>query len=86
MDEIEIVVVRDPDAGTGVQVFLAGKEVTADKAVTVTVIDPGSGWSREDWNQAREDAVTGASPAAAAALAEGYDGFADSQFISDEEW
>ncbi len=67
---LEMVVVRDPDGGTDVTLFLDG--VVFDD-VTEFVVDAGAGHTFGDWTEARDDAVAVASGAAAALLAASFD-------------
>ncbi|MFD8249722.1 hypothetical protein [Nocardia sp. NPDC059691] len=69
---IELVVFRDPDAGTAVDLYIDGRH---HKQVVEYHIDPGRGTSDDTAEQraAREITLAGASPAAAARLRGLYD-------------
>lgn len=69
---IELVIVRDPDGGTAATMFLDGAELS-DGDISKYLIDAGSGHMYSDWIESRDDAVEGASPAAAALLSASYD-------------
>jgi hypothetical protein len=70
--DVEVVVYRDPDHETTVEVFRGGQPADPE-AVAITIIDPGKGWARVDWHAARQAASHGASPPAAALIRELYD-------------
>ncbi|WP_431958098.1 hypothetical protein [Nocardia lijiangensis] len=65
---IEVIVSRDPDGPTGIQVFLDG----APRTVTEYHVDAGAGWTWTDWTRARDHDLAIASPAARTALREAY--------------
>ena len=75
-----VVVERHPDSGTEVSTFVDGVAVEA----RVITVDPGAGWSRADWAELRETAVQDAgSEAARLVVADAFDGYDDSWFITD---
>ncbi|MET8774734.1 hypothetical protein ABZV58_06860 [Nocardia sp. NPDC004654] len=65
---IEVVVARDPDGLTEIQVFVDG----SPRSVAEYRVDAGAGWTWTDWTRARDDNLANASPAARAALREVY--------------
>ncbi len=81
----EVVVVRHPDSGTEVLVFEDGREVTHERGVFVTVIDPGLGHELHDWRKARRLALATASPAAAQSITGGFVRYDASEFITTDE-
>lgn len=64
-----MVVYRDPDNGTEVAVFVDGRR---DENVGITVVDPGRGHTRADWDDSAALALEGASPAAVELLTDWY--------------
>lgn len=75
-----LVVVRDPDASTEVGAYTATGERVP---LTEVVVDPGSGWSREDWNAARDEAIASVPAAVRDVVACAYAGQDRSEFISE---
>lgn len=67
---VEVLVVRDCDAGTTVQVAVAGQVVTD---VGELHVDAGSGWDWPDWVEHRDECISGASPAMKPHLREAFD-------------
>ncbi|MGW4740552.1 hypothetical protein [Nocardia xishanensis] len=65
---IEVVVARDPDGPTGIQVFVDGSPRTAAEYH----VDAGAGWTWIEWMRARDHNLVTASSAAHAALREVY--------------
>jgi hypothetical protein len=82
---IEVVVVRHPDAGTNVSVFENGREVTSERGIFITVIDPGRGWSERTWAAARAVDENAASAEAKSVVTRAYDRYADSAFMTADE-
>jgi hypothetical protein len=78
---VEVFHYRDPDASCNVTVYLNGEQVTDLTAVS---IDPGSGHSRQEWNENREhDESSDISPAFREEVMSGYDAADSSEFIRD---
>lgn len=77
---IEVLVVRDPDHSTDVEVYINGKLVAPDAEQHV---DPGAGPSGEDWDQgtARVENDPGLTLAFRAAVVDARNQHADSRFI-----
>lgn len=67
---LEMVLVQDPDGGTETTVFLDGAVL---QGIDEYVVDVGRGHTYSDWIEARDDALEGASPAAAELLRTSYD-------------
>lgn len=76
---IEVIVVRDPDGPTEIQVFVDG----FPRTVTEYHVDPGAGWTWTDWTRARDDNLANASHAARAALRKVYANPPGGEYISD---
>lgn len=53
---IEILVVRDPDSADEITVWRDGYEITEE--CLVAYVDPGAGWSFEDWRESADAQVT----------------------------
>lgn len=64
MPALEVIVVRDPDGPSGIEVFAGGVAVLPAEYV----LDAGAGWQWDDWVEARDANLVSASPAARAAL------------------
>lgn len=84
---VELVIERDPDGGTYVQVFADGIEVNTEEYV----IDAGAGYEWDDWKEVRDNNLAAASsPAVRAALENAYKRPAGWQYIDgkpdDEDW
>ena len=81
---IEILHGRDPDSGCDHTVFVDGERVDH---VTVEDIDPGRGYTREDWDEHTEwvESSTSYSPAFRDAVLAEREEAGDSQYIADEE-
>lgn len=81
--KVEALHVRHPDIECGVQIWVDGRKVEDHAYVD---IDPGRGYSRTDWTEAREliDDVHGHTPFGKAALTE-HDYAAGSDHIRDRE-
>lgn len=77
---IEVVVVRHPDAGTDVSVFVDGVEVRA----LVTTVDPGAGFSAASWAALGRVALDGHCTAAEGVLTRAFARYADSALLSDD--
>lgn len=77
---IEIIHGRDPDSSCEHTVFLDGG-VTHD--YEIVDLDPGRGWEREDWEEFKESALAGGSPAFRAALEAEFESHDNSQYIED---
>ncbi|MDA3644358.1 hypothetical protein LZ318_30900 [Saccharopolyspora indica] len=75
--ELEIVIDRDPDHGSEATAFLDGVECPA----VVTAVDPGRGWTRENWQSAATDSAATASPAAAALIHQLFADGEDSPYV-----
>lgn len=77
---IEIAGYRDPDGEVELAVFVDGVVVTPD---IVDIVDPGRGYTIQDWaEQIRDaDAVPGASPAWAARIRQYYDQGEESKYV-----
>lgn len=56
---IEILIVRNPDSANDVQVFRDGVDVTNDNDVYIVEVDPGAGWTYEDWQESAKAAFEG---------------------------
>lgn len=69
---IEVLMVRDPDHATEVEVFLNGRPLGDSAQISLSEfdIDPGAGYVWSDWVDSRAADIAAASPAAAAALRE----------------
>ena len=82
---LEMLVVRDPDADTEVDLWLNGEPVTVDRAVDV---DPGRGYLREDWEESKQffGQDPNLSEAFARAVVSAYETYADNQYIDDSGW
>lgn len=78
---LEVVVWRDPDEGTDVAVFVDGQRV---QEAEVTVIDPGRGHTRTDWDTTAAMEIQLASPAAAELLMDWYAKAGQSRHITGE--
>lgn len=76
---IEVLHTRDPDAACTVLVFVDGKEVEVD----MEDIDPGRGWTREDWNEHIEFARANVtrSPAFHQLAIDELEAWSDNEFI-----
>lgn len=79
---VEVLVSRHPDAGTDIEVFIDGARVENPE---VTVVDPGCGWDREDWDESAAEALAAASPAAAELLTGWYGSAGESPYITGGE-
>lgn len=78
--KVEVVVDRDPDAGTNVTVFIDGEEV---QAVSYTV-DPGYGHTHSDWLHSRDEQAATASPKVAELVRATYDHYTNhAEFIAE---
>ncbi|WP_225731080.1 MULTISPECIES: hypothetical protein [unclassified Nocardia] len=66
---IELVVHRDLDGSTDTDFYVNGQP---SHQLVEYHVDPGHGWTPDDWRTAREDNLTAASPAARARLLEIY--------------
>ncbi|MGW4527816.1 hypothetical protein [Amycolatopsis sp. NPDC004378] len=75
---LEIVVDRDPDAGTEVAAFLDGVPHRAE----VTVVDPGAGHLLTDWRATGRHHAETAGPHAAAHIRDRFAAYEDNEFIS----
>lgn len=82
MARVEILHVRDPDSACGVRVWLDGVEVDAD----VVDVDPGRGYSREDWDESHEHEVhvEGRSGLFAVAIDEAFREGAENKYIRED--
>ncbi|WP_301851086.1 hypothetical protein [Rhodococcus pyridinivorans] len=78
---IEAIVIRDPDAATELYVVVDGTVVE----VTEYHIDPGSGWTRDEWCAHRDKMLSTASPAAQAILRDRMNDPPGGQYISDQD-
>lgn len=77
----EVVVDRNPDGATDVRVWRDSEDVTDDPDTTIVVIDPGSGWDREEWEDHSDlDGLSEEPKAHALGLKDVY---ADSEYITD---
>lgn len=84
MDKIEVLVVRDPDSETGLEVWLNGKHLsTTDPRYTFDIIDIGAGepYTAADWQENRDAAMSVGSAAFAAAVAEAYDAYVGTKYV-----
>ena len=77
---IEIVHIRDSDEGCDLVVFVDGVKVDPG-AIEETNIDPGRGWTLDEWRESRDANADGASPAAAVAIREAFDVGEDSSYV-----
>lgn len=82
---LEMLVVRDPDADTEVDLWLNGEPTTVDRAVDV---DPGRGYTREDWEDSKQffSQDRNLSEAFARAVVAAYDAYADNEYVDDSGW
>lgn len=78
---VEVVVDRDPDSLTGVDVFVDGLPHAAE----ITVVDPGAGHLLADWREACRRHADGASPAAAERIRERFAAYEGGPFIRDRD-
>lgn len=76
---VEVLVVRDPDYYTDVEVWVNGVRWAGE----IVTVDPGAGHERSEWVAARDN-VTG-SPEFVAAAREAYDRYADSKYLLDDD-
>ena len=69
---IELVITRDPDHATEVDLFVNGRLLRETPQISVAEfhIDPGAGYVWSDWIESRAADIAAASPAAASALRE----------------
>lgn len=79
--KVETVIVRDPDGGTEVSVYVDGEPVDASEYV----IDAGAGWEWEDWCERRDSMLAEASPAARAELESALDDPPGGQYVDGRE-
>lgn len=80
--KIEVLVVRDPDGGTDLQLWVDGEPTDA---WSVEVVDPGAGHMRSDWDQATSEVSDlGYSGAFEAAVIAARGEWADSGFVMDD--
>ena len=79
--QVEVIVVRDPDGPTEIEVFVSGTPVDSAEYV----IDAGSGWQWEDWVEARDENLATASPTVRAALLRHYDDPPGGQYVDDRD-
>ena len=77
---VEVIVDRNPDAATEVVVFVDG--VQDPNNVAVTNIDPGAGYTIDDWEEQRDFAAAGASaPNVRDFITASFNLYNDSEFI-----
>ncbi|MGW5147594.1 hypothetical protein [Rhodococcus koreensis] len=81
-ERIEIIVVRDPDGPTEIQLFADGEKVTD---FTEYVIDAGAGHMWEDWTATRDENLRIASEGAREVLLEEYDDPPGGEYVEDRE-
>ncbi|AXH70523.1 hypothetical protein HOT75_gp137 [Gordonia phage Daredevil] len=79
---IQIITYRDPDASTELSVFLDGRRLSWDEFVE-RGIDPGHGWSREDWDELITAAEVLPPSAFRDELLQGYESYSDNEYIED---
>lgn len=80
---LEVLVIRDPDGGTDVEVFIDGEPW----AYAEEVVDPGRGHVRSEWDEhtASVEAEEDYSPAFKAAVLAARAEASDSKYIEDDE-
>ncbi|BDT98376.1 hypothetical protein IFM12276_14050 [Nocardia sputorum] len=66
--QVEVVVVRDPDGPVDVHIFIGGVQTSA----TVLTIDAGAGWCWADWKHCRDRNLSAASPSARRTMLAAY--------------
>lgn len=66
--DAELVIYRNPDASTEIDLFIGGKHCNANEFH----VDPLYGSTEEDWNESRDQNIAAASAAASARLTEIY--------------
>ncbi|GAB20259.1 hypothetical protein GOEFS_109_00040 [Gordonia effusa NBRC 100432] len=71
---------RDPDGDVSATVFVDGHEV---EATTVT-IDPGRGWTRDEWVEAQAEMLAGVPSEARDVVRAAFARHDQSQFIEEE--
>lgn len=81
--KIEVLVVRHPDGGTALELWLDGEP---SDAWSVEYVDPGAGYRRTEWDaQTQETAgLDGYSNRFREAVVEARNEWADSEFIQDD--
>lgn len=89
--QMDIVVVRDPDGGTDIHVFIDGEDTdwqTADLIINAVTVDAGAGYDIADWSDSAETAANSVHPGARDAVlklfndppgAEYIEGWADAE-------
>ena len=77
---IEILHTRDPDGECAIEVWVYGKKLDLD-SIRYVDVDPGRGYTRADWEEAKKNAASSGSPGFTEAVRQTYDAWADSQFI-----
>lgn len=67
---IEVLMVRDPDHATEVELFVDGRPISETPKISVAEfdVDPGTGYVWADWVESRAGDIAAASPLAATAL------------------
>lgn len=81
--KIEVLVVRHPDGGTALQLWLDGEP---SDAWSVEYVDPGAGYQRSEWDEHTQE-VAGLeqySPAFRETAVQARNEWADSEFIQDD--
>lgn len=86
---IDLIVVRDPDAATEVHMYIdgisCGPTSWAGVELNEVHLDPGAGWTRADWNERRDEAVESVHPDVADAVGALYDELGNSPYVEQEE-
>ena len=82
---IDIIVTRDPDSSTEINVYVDGKAVWDLPGVKFNIVslDPGAGYDREDWNEQRDYAARSVHPDLVDEVNELYESLGDSPYIYD---
>ena len=58
MGLIEILMIRDPDSATDIEVWLDGVKLDdSDPRLNVIDVDAGAGWAADDWQESMRCAV-----------------------------
>ncbi|MBO0838921.1 MAG: hypothetical protein J2P28_25875 [Actinobacteria bacterium] len=76
--KVEVIHYRDSDSACDVAVFVDGEPVDHREVS----FDPGAGFTREDWNEIRQE-FEGLSPAARAVAEHWFDMASESKYITD---
>lgn len=77
---VEIVHFRDPDSECDVHVFVDGVKIPQEQTTYVD-LDPGRGYSREDWDEHRRYSMENLTPDASALASVLFDAADESKYI-----